>query len=265
MYIKNIRQRYGANSFVPASDSIEYQVITDMNQHLNQMYPAAFSRSIQIKSEDAEMQPNDVNDQCEADGNDETFSAISSPASRGRGSRDDFDYLNVSDDFDHEIQPRSEFSRRRLVITEIKEEYSPHYADAAAAVDGDGSDVKVEAADDDTDSSIRTNNSRREIPKRKNSGAMRMPAAKRAPRTSLCVANERSEVIIINDESDTERPSTSTQNSDVGSSTVDEENLEKLLNENNEIVREIWKCDKHLKALKAQKAVVDAKIKEYLN
>lgn len=238
--------------------------MADLNQHLKDMFPAAFAPNIQIESEDTEMQPTLANDEYEANDNDGTLVAAPprSPVSQsqGYGSEGDSDYSNDSDEtIDHEIQPRSQ--PRRLTITEIKAEYSQHYIDADADVDDDEPDVELHADNDYAISPVETNDSRRKSPKRKNSDVLEQPAAKRVTRASRRVDEDNSEIIIIDDDHVTERPSTSSQNHDEESSTINDGNLDRILNENDKIVGEIRKWDKSLKALKAEKAVVVAKFK----
>lgn len=226
------------------------------------MFPAAFAPNIQIESEDTEMQPTLANDEYEANDNDGTLVAAPprSPVSQsqGYGSQGDSDDSNDSDEtIDHKIQPRSQ--PRRLTITEIKAEYSQHYIDADA--DDDEPDVESHAENDYAVSPVEMNDSRRKSPKRKNSDVLEQPAAKRVTRASRRVDEDNIEVIIIDDDHNTERPSTSSQNHDEESSTINDENLDRILNENDKIVGEIRKCDKSLEALKAEKAVVVAKFK----
>lgn len=247
MYIKNVRQKYAKDterSFVPALAKGE--IITDMNQHLNDMYPAAFAQENPMEIEDNELQATLRDDQYEANGLDDTFCATTSPfdGSRGYDSGDSDDFVEL------ETPPKRQ--PREFRIVRVKGEYSQH--DAVTERD-------IESQSDNGDATLETGNGQTKTRKRKkgNSGV-----AKRTTRASKKGARTNNDVITIDDvERDTERPSTSTQNHGKRSPAMNKGNFDTMLDEFTETTGKIGKCDKKLKALNAQKNIIAMKLKNF--
>lgn len=203
------------------------------------MFPAAFAEEIPMPSDSGDTKPQatHTDTRYEADYNDEPHVATAhrSSISQGYESRG-----SDSDDSDYSSQAERH-QQPAFRIEQIKYEYQVPDADEF-----------------DCEPPIRNGQKRK-------SGdciALKSPPAKRVAIAN--VSNEaHDEVVIIADDEDTERPSTSTQNHHEQSPDMSENN-DLLLDEFSEISRKIALLEKEKEELLAQEAIIREKLKKCL-
>lgn len=248
-YIENVKRKY-ANStkpaFVPASS--KKQTVTNVIEHLKEMFPAAFEQDDSMPPEDNELQAAMGNDHYEIDDNDDgSFIGTppNSPASLGYASR--------GYNSDHsEVPVEAERQPPEFRIEEIKAEYQQH--------------------DDETESDIETQadlTAERETRKRKvDAGMLKQPSTKKMTKTS---GKSKDVLITIDDEIDTETPSTSSQSYGFQRSAANEGNFKLLLDEHAQIAVKIalneqkkMEHERENEGLLAQKAIIEAKLDKFV-
>lgn len=248
-YIENVKQKYRNSSkppFVPAPR--KGQTITDANQHLKEMFPAAYAPEDSMEPGDNDLGEALDNDQYDTDSNDGSFVATDTHSSQGYGSHSAYHSDDSGDSNDTVEAGRQQ---REFRIVQIKSEYRQHNAQ---------SDIQSQA-----DSTAGLNTRQMQTQKRKANGSrgVKDTAAKRVASGRAEKANN--EIITIDDEHDTERPSTSTssQNHVQRSSAKTNGNYKVLLNEFAEISGQIAIHDQKKDELKAQQAIIMAKLEAY--
>lgn len=193
------------------------------------MFPAAFLQDSHMPTDDIEQQAALANDQHEAEDIDGSCFAPNSPVSQGYASRGN-DSIHSDDSNDSvELEIQLEKGSPEFRIEEIKAEYSQY--DAVDNNDLISRSYTFEQTRTEPSNSDKTAQKQ----KRSNSDAIKEPVAKRLVRDSDRHAQTNREIILIDDEQDTETPSTSSQNHDEQNASKNDENFKLLLDEFSEI------------------------------
>lgn len=246
-YIENVERKY-ANStkqpFVRASSKTK--VITNVDQHLKQMFPAAFEQDDSMTSEDNKLQAAKASD----NGGSFDGTAPHSPVSQGYESRS-----SDSEHSDDSVGAERQLPKFRTV--RMNAEHQQYVADTPSAI-GAGSTAG-------------SKNEQQETRKRKVDNVMEKPAAKRMAKFP---EKSKNDVEKIADKNDGERPSTSSKNHGAQSPATNNGNFKLLLDElaqisvklaqNEQKKMELLALNEQEKeGLMAQKANIEAKLEKY--
>lgn len=202
------------------------------------MFPAAFTEQIPMKSEGVEDKAEETlaDDHYEIDGIDDPYDATAHQSSVSQGSRG---YGSNDSDDSAEAERQPETQQPLFRIERIKSEYQQF----------------------DCETPIRNGRKRRND----DSGLMKNPAAKRVANANADVSSKASnEVVIIEDDEDTEMPSTSTHSNRERRPSTNDGNYNLVVQELKDISGKIALHDQKKKDLLEQQAIIEEKLRKCL-